>query len=68
MAKLKFQGKDYDFIDYATIGRSSKCTVSIKDIKLSRVHCEIIHIENKYILIDLHSQNEIGRASCRERV
>lgn len=46
-----------DFTHYATIGRSSRCTLCIKDIKLSRVHCEIIQVEEDYILIDLHSQN-----------
>ncbi len=45
------------FVQYASIGRSSRCTVCIKDIKLSRVHCEIVQHDNDYILVDLNSQN-----------
>lgn len=59
MAKLIFDDKEYEFQDYATIGRASKCTLSISDIKLSRIHCEIIRDENDYILIDLKSQNGV---------
>ena len=46
-----------NFENYATIGRSSRCTLCVNDIKLSRVHCEIIKEGDDYILIDLHSQN-----------
>jgi pSer/pThr/pTyr-binding forkhead associated (FHA) protein len=42
---------------YAAIGRSKRCTVCIKDIKLSRVQCEIIQDDSDFILVDLHSQN-----------
>lgn len=57
MPRLIIDENAYSFDSYATIGRSSKCTASINDIKLSRVHCEIIREENDYILIDLQSQN-----------
>jgi len=57
MPKIVLEGKEYPFSSYATIGRSSKCTVCIPDIKLSRVHCEIIQEENDFIMVDLHSQN-----------
>lgn len=45
------------FLSYATIGRSSRCTMSVRDIKVSRVHCEVIEDDGDFILIDLHSQN-----------
>jgi pSer/pThr/pTyr-binding forkhead associated (FHA) protein len=57
MPKLSVQGHEYKLDSYATIGRSSKCTVQIKDIKLSRVHCEVIYYDGHWILVDLHSQN-----------
>lgn len=50
---------EYQFTSYITMGRSSRCNVSIKDIKLSRVHAEIIQDENTYIIVDLQSQNGI---------
>ena len=57
MPKILIDAEEYTVDDYTTIGRSSKCTIRIKDIKLSRVHCEILHYDNAYLLIDLHSQN-----------
>lgn len=51
------QTHEYQFTNYATIGRSSHCTVGIKDIKLSRIHCEIVQDDADFILVDLHSQN-----------
>ena len=57
MPKILIDNQEYLVTDYATIGRSSKCTIRIKDIKLSRIHCEILHHDNEYLLIDLHSQN-----------
>ena len=59
MPKIILEGKEYTFVSYATIGRSSKCAVCIDDIKLSRVHCEIIQDEKDFILVDLHSQNGV---------
>lgn len=57
MPKLVHENSEYHFSNYATIGRSSKCTVTIKDIKLSRIHCEIMEHEGDFIVIDLRSQN-----------
>ena len=59
MAKLIFYGQEYLFEDYATIGRSSKCTIKISDMKLSRIHCEIIRDDEDFILIDLQSQKGV---------
>lgn len=47
----------HPFNRHATLGRSSRCTLCIKDIKLSRVHCEIVQDENDFVLVDLRSQN-----------
>lgn len=51
------QTLEHRFDRYAAIGRSSRCNVRIKDIKLSRVHAEIIEDDGDFILVDLRSQN-----------
>lgn len=62
MPKLINEGRSYVIDHYASIGRSSKSTISFPDdAKLSRVHCEIIQDEDDFILIDLHSQNGTQR-------
>jgi len=62
MPKLVTKDKEYPLEQYASIGRSSKNTISFpEDAKLSRVHCEIIRDDNDFILIDLHSQNGTQR-------
>lgn len=45
------------FEKYASIGRSKRCTLCIKDIKLSRVQCEIVKDEDDFLLVDTRSQN-----------
>ena len=57
--KTKNQTSQVAFTEYASIGRSSRCTVKIKNIKISRVHCEIIKDGEDFILVDLHSQNGV---------
>lgn len=43
--------------NYITLGRASRCSLTLKDRKLSRIHCEIIRFEESFILVDLQSQN-----------
>lgn len=42
---------------YVNLGRASRCDITLKDPKLSRIHCEIIKINSDFLLIDLQSQN-----------
>jgi len=71
MPKLIIGTQEYTFSHYASIGRASKCTISFADdIKLSRVHCEIIQDDEDFILIDLHSQNgtQLNGKAITERI
>lgn len=40
-----------------TIGRSSQCTIAVKDTNLSREHCEIKSSEGNWIVYDKGSKN-----------
>ena len=44
--------------DFINLGRSSSCTISIKDMLLSRTHCRFEIKDSKLFLIDLASANE----------
>ena len=41
----------------ATIGRDSTCDIDIRDLKLSRLHAEIVHEGNRFIFSDMKSRN-----------
>ncbi|WP_372371394.1 FHA domain-containing protein [Candidatus Uabimicrobium sp. HlEnr_7] len=45
------------FDTYVNLGRASRCSITLKDPKLSRIHCEIIRVNKDFVLIDLQSQN-----------
>ena len=45
------------FTTYVNLGRASRCSITLKDPKLSRIHCEILQIDGEFILVDLQSQN-----------
>jgi pSer/pThr/pTyr-binding forkhead associated (FHA) protein len=40
-----------------SIGRSRDCDLCLHDIRLSRIHCRVEHVGEKYILVDLESRN-----------
>ena len=59
MAKIKNLQNDeiVSFDSYVNLGRASRCSITLKDPKLSRIHCEIIRVDADFLLIDLQSQN-----------
>lgn len=51
------QKYEYYFTDSFTIGRSEECSIQIDEGVVSRVHLEIIFIENEWIIKDKKSSN-----------